>query len=302
MGFAIIAIFSILLWLTEYRIEAIAVMFLCIGFFSLLILSGVIKDKAGIFIYIGFNSILIGFCFLSTIFVFDDKPGTRIVGTILVIVCVLFLIIINGFILYESNIRVPKDLEKKEKLNPCYRCDGTGMRTKVKVCSFCDGTGKDPRKSDIRSHICYYCGNTGKCNRCKGTKMQKKHLIFGPEVQCQKCNGLGICAICKDAPNSGYYMSFFINDQARSGPPDGTSSRLKETNEHIKKVTEKWENLGLKNKEILRFEEFASYPSHDEIEKLNKSSYYEDYRYRHLLCDIVDSELIRYEQYLEDLK
>jgi hypothetical protein len=186
--------------------------------------------------------------------------------------------------------KIEKQKEKKVKI--CENCNGTGKMLKYLRCTWCDGTGVDNRKVDERPIICVFCGNRGTCNRCKGTKFQKKYRIFGSKIICKKCDGSGICPICKDAPNGGYYITWYMNDDARY-----TGLReIRETNKKIKELAKEWEELKITNKEILRFEDFIKLPSYNEQDKMpsNEPSM--------LLFHLVEVEVNRYEQYLSENK
>jgi hypothetical protein len=182
-------------------------------------------------------------------------------------------------------------------LEICKLCNGTGKYNRLLKCHRCKGIGKEPFKFHKRPLTCYYCQNTGECDRCNGTKYQKKYRILGSKIKCKKCNGSGICSICKDAPNGGYYLVHYINYFAHQYVPrDG--NRIKETNQRILELRNEYERLRINNSNIVRFEDFARYPP---FNKIRQGIGLYDFKWE-TFCDNINSELDRYDKYLRQFE
>ncbi len=282
-GFYILFLFSIVGLLVGEFIISIVILLISIGFFLILIISSIKKERAYLYNSIGILLILIGFLLYFIQLLFDNDIKNRLCGSIFVIICSIFIGMVLFFLKISKNVQ-----KKKEGSKICESCNGSGKVLGFIKCPWCDGTGIDKRKADERPMICYFCANRGTCNRCKGSKYQKKYLLFGSKIICKKCVGTGICPICKDAPNGGYYITWYLNDDARvSG-----YKPIRQTNSKIKELTNVWENLRLNNTEIKRFEDFIRLPSYNEQEKIPSDEP------SMLLYHLIEAEMERYEQYL----
>ena len=285
--FYILFLFSLIVLIAGDFIYFITILFTTIGFFLIIILSSLKKDKAHVINPIGLILILIGIILFSSKFLFYDDIKYMICGIMMMIVSLIFLGVV--IVIFYVGMIQQKYIEGS---TTCENCQGTGKVLKFLSCSCCDGTGIDKRKIDERPMICYYCLNKGTCNSCRGTKLQRKYLLFGTRIKCKKCDGSGICPICKDAPNGGYYLVFWIDD--RKGAL--CRQELWDADAKIKELTKVWEKLRMQNNEILRFEDFVRLPSYNEQEKMPKTEGSVP------LYDLILAELIRYEQYLTKFK
>lgn len=277
-------IFSVLLILSNEYFSAVLMLSFSIGSFFIIFLNLIKKEKSHLFVPIGIITILIGIILYSLEFLLRNDLESRISGMVFLIIASIFLVVVIIFFYLGKNQQ-----KSNEGSKTCKNCGGSGKMLKFFNCPGCDGTGIDKTKLDERPMMCYYCRNRGTCNKCKGTKLQRKYLLFGTRIKCKKCDGSGICPICKDAPNGGYYLVFWIDD--RKGAL--CRQELWDADAKIKELTKVWEKLRIQNNEILRFEDFVRLPSYNEQEKIPKTEGSVP------LYDLILAELIRYEQYLK---